>query len=105
MSPVAAAVEPPRSVGCPAMTFASQPTRLRLAGIGVHTLGLDRVLEPGDTVVIGRHQDCTLICRTPTGGREGVLVSRQHAVVERRADGVWSVYDSGSANGTMLLRG
>ena len=105
MSLAAAAIEPPRSAGCPAMTASSQPGRLRLTGTGAHTLGLDRVLAEGDTVVIGRHRDCTLVCRTPTGGREGVLVSRQHAVVERRADGVWCVYDSGSANGTLLLRG
>ena len=105
MSPFAIASELGQSGGSPAMTVPPQPGRLRLAGIGAHTRGLVRVLEPGETIVIGRHQDCSLICRTPTSGAEGALVSRQHAVVERRPDGVWSVYDSGSANGTVVLRG
>jgi ABC-type multidrug transport system ATPase subunit/pSer/pThr/pTyr-binding forkhead associated (FHA) protein len=79
--------------------------RLQLAGIGRATKGLTKVLEPGEIAVIGRHPDCTLVCRPPADATDGALVSRQHAVVERAADGTWCVYDTGSVNGTMLLRG
>jgi ABC-type multidrug transport system ATPase subunit/pSer/pThr/pTyr-binding forkhead associated (FHA) protein len=79
--------------------------RLQLAGIGRGTKGLVRVLAPGDTAVIGRHPECTLVVRPPSEGHEGALVSRQHAVVEQAADGSWIVYDTGSVNGTMVLRG
>jgi ABC-type multidrug transport system ATPase subunit/pSer/pThr/pTyr-binding forkhead associated (FHA) protein len=81
------------------------PVRLQLAGIGRGTKGLHRLLSPGDAAVIGRHPDCTLVCRPPAAAGDGVLVSRQHAVVEQAKDGSWVVYDTGSVNGTMLLRG
>jgi ABC-type multidrug transport system ATPase subunit/pSer/pThr/pTyr-binding forkhead associated (FHA) protein len=81
------------------------PTRLQLAGIGRGTKGLLRVLAPGESAVIGRHPECTLVCRPPIEGKDGALVSRQHAVIEQGADGAWCVYDTGSVNGTMLLRG
>jgi ABC-type multidrug transport system ATPase subunit/pSer/pThr/pTyr-binding forkhead associated (FHA) protein len=81
------------------------PGGLQLAGIGRATKGLLRMLMPGDTAVIGRHPDCTLVCRPPAGSEDGALVSRQHAVVEQDAAGTWCVYDTGSVNGTMVLRG
>lgn len=81
------------------------PARLQIAGIGRGTKGLLRVLAPGDAAVIGRNPECTLVCRPPAAGSEGVLVSRQHAVVEQAKDGSWVVYDTGSVNGTTLLPG
>jgi ABC-type multidrug transport system ATPase subunit/pSer/pThr/pTyr-binding forkhead associated (FHA) protein len=80
--------------------------RLRLAGIGKCTKGLARLLTPGEPVVIGRHADCTIVCRTPADVSDAAtMVSRQHAVVEQGSDGAWCVYDTGSTNGTLILRG
>jgi ABC-type multidrug transport system ATPase subunit/pSer/pThr/pTyr-binding forkhead associated (FHA) protein len=79
--------------------------RLRVAGIGRLTKGLTHLLVAGDAVVIGRHSDCTLVCRTPADASDGSMVSRQHAVVEQQPDGGWCVYDTGSTNGTVVLRG
>jgi ABC-type multidrug transport system ATPase subunit/pSer/pThr/pTyr-binding forkhead associated (FHA) protein len=85
------------------MTHTSE--RLRLAGIGKCTKGIARTLTPGEAVVIGRHADCTLVCRVPADVSEAGMVSRQHAVVEQSPDGGWCVYDTGSTNGTLVLRG
>ena len=85
--------------------MSSESDRLRLTGIGKCTKGLARTLVPGDAVVIGRHADCTMVCRTPADVSDGSMVSRQHAVVEQSVEGVWCVYDTGSTNGTVVLRG
>ena len=90
----------PPSAGPPPL-----PSRLQLAGVGRGTKGLTRVLAPGETAVIGRHPECTIVCRPPADAGDGTLVSRQHAVVEQDTNGAWVVYDTGSVNGTMLLRG
>jgi len=83
------------------MSTASE--RLRLTGIGKCTKGIAHILAPGEPVVIGRHPDCTVVCRTPADVSDGSMVSRQHAVVEQSADGRWCVYDTGSTNGTVIL--
>ena len=85
--------------------MSSESDRLRLTGIGKCTKGLARTLAPGDAVVIGRHAECTMVCRTPADVSDGSMVSRQHAVVEQSVEGVWCVYDTGSTNGTVVLRG
>ena len=82
-----------------------EPDRLRLTGIGKCTKGLARTLAPGDAIVIGRHPECTIVCRTPADVSDGSMVSRQHAVVEQSVEGTWCVYDTGSTNGTVVLRG
>jgi ABC-type multidrug transport system ATPase subunit/pSer/pThr/pTyr-binding forkhead associated (FHA) protein len=78
---------------------------LGLAGIGRYTKGIARMLTPGEAVVIGRQADCTLVCRVPADGSDVGMVSRRHAVVEQSPDGGWCVSDTGSTNGTLILRG
>lgn len=76
----------------------------RLVGIGPATKGIEHPLMPGEIVVIGRQNDCTIpLTRTVVDGETG-LVSRQHAVLEEVAPGCWCVYDTGSVNGSSVLR-
>jgi ABC-type multidrug transport system ATPase subunit/pSer/pThr/pTyr-binding forkhead associated (FHA) protein len=87
------------------MTMPSAPARLRLAGIGKCTKGLTRTLESTEAAVFGRHSDCTFVCRPPDDAPDAALVSRQHAVIEHDGHGGWCIYDTGSTNGTLILRG
>lgn len=77
--------------------------RYMLVGIGKCTQGLTHLLEPGTAVVIGRHTDCTIVIASDVC-RDVDRVSRQHAVLEDDQHR-WSVHDTGSANGTVVLAG
>lgn len=58
--------------------------------------GQTRQLEvAGDKVVIGRDPECEVVL-------DDSLVSRRHAEIERRSDGVTYVTDLGSTNGTLV---
>lgn len=76
--------------------------RCRLVGIGAATSGLVLDLEQDSPALIGRDPGCSLaIARTANGGSS---VSRHHAVVEWTAKLGWCVYDTGSTNGTSVLK-
>src|ERR1051325_5295608 len=78
----------------------------RLVGIGACTTELEHEMHSGEAIVLGRHEECTLaIARSSARGDHVALVSRQHAVVEDDPTLGWCVYDTGSTNGTVLLRG
>jgi ABC-type multidrug transport system ATPase subunit/pSer/pThr/pTyr-binding forkhead associated (FHA) protein len=88
------------------MSAPAPATRYRLVGIGRLTKGLVHLLEPGHPIVIGRHPDCTIVVsRTPEDGATTGYVSRQHAVIEEHPEHGWCIHDSGSVNGTAVLRG
>jgi len=81
----------------------SEETRIvsvRGAGIGVPILVIgtpDRIVEKevrSDRFVIGRSPDCDAVLPDQ-------LISRHHAIIERRSDG-WHLVDQGSGNGTFL---
>jgi adenylate cyclase len=51
-------------------------------------------VDLGDTLVIGRKDDCHLVI-------QDAKISRQHAMIRKQDDGFW-IYDLGSSNGCFL---
>lgn len=82
--------------------MSSQDGRRRLVGIGAATKGIFHDLEDDSPVLVGRDPGCAIVIARAAEG--GASVSRHHAVVEWSAKSGWCVYDSGSTNGTSLLR-
>lgn len=78
--------------------------RYRLVGIGTCTKGMIHDLADDEPAVLGRNADCAIPIPRASGATGTVPISRHHAVVERTPDKGWSICDSGSTNGTALLR-
>lgn len=75
----------------------------RLVGAGPGTAGLEHCLERDHAIVVGRHDDCTIVLPVPSAEFDGTTISRRHVVLEYIPDRGWCVYDTGSENGSAIL--
>jgi ABC-type multidrug transport system ATPase subunit/pSer/pThr/pTyr-binding forkhead associated (FHA) protein len=77
----------------------------RLIGIGRCAKGLKYTFQPGQSVSIGRHSNCTIILdKKPQEAGDFQYLSRRHAVIEQDSDGAWRIRDNNSSNGTAVFR-